>query len=69
MINQFYDYFKNEYIKLLDYNSWNYYEENKHLKNNACKAYHNQLNIIIGMKKPHLWFRVNIIKNQLIKKY
>ena len=37
LINQFYDYFKNEYIKLLDYNSWNYYKEKsisqiKHVK-------------------------------------
>ena len=63
LINQFYDYFKNEYINLLDYNSWNYYKEKKHLTNNACEAYHNQLNIIIGMKKPHLWFSVNIIKS------
>ena len=66
LINEFYDYFKKEYINLLDYNSWNYYKEKQHLTNNACEAYHNQLNIIIGMKKPHLWFSVNIIKNQLI---
>ena len=37
LINQFYDYFKKEYIKLLDYNSWNYYKEKsisqiKHVK-------------------------------------
>lgn len=66
LVNQFYDYFKNEYINLLDYNSWNYYKERKHFTNNCCEAYHNKLNKIIGMKKPHFWFSINIIKNELI---
>ena len=65
LVTQFYNYFKNEYINILDYNSWNYYNETKHYTNNACEAYHNHLNRIVGMKKPDFWYSINIIKNEL----
>ena len=56
IVNNFYKYFKNEYIDRLDYNCWNFYKIKKHLTNNPCEAYHNHLYKIIG-KKTHFLVR------------
>ena len=66
LVNNFYKYFKNEYIDRLDYNCWNFYKIKKHLTNNPCEAYHNHLYKIIGKKNPPFWYGINIIKNELL---
>ena len=61
LVISFYENFKREFIEILNYEQWNYYYMKKHYTNNACKAYHNHLNQIIGIKKPYFWLSINIL--------
>ena len=46
----FIKYFKDTYIKKFNPESWNYYENYRHITNNSCESYNAQLNKLFDKK-------------------
>ena len=49
--NNFLEYYEKEFIKLHKIENWNYYQDYRHITNNACEAYNSKLNKLFD-KKP-----------------
>ena len=49
--NKFLEYFENTFIKKYNVKNWNYFNNFRHITNNACESYNAKLNSLFE-KKP-----------------
>ena len=69
--NNFLKYFETEYIKRYGINNWNYYENYRHMTNNACEAYNSKLNRLFD-KKPTFYKLIYELRTEeadIVNKY
>ena len=67
----FIKYFKDTYIKKFNPESWNYYENYRHITNNSCESYNAQLNKLFDKKSNFykLVYKLKLEEHNIIMAY
>ena len=67
----FIKYFKDTYIKKFNPESWNYYENYRHITNNSCESYNAQLNKLFDKKSNFykLVYKLKLEEHNIVMTY